>query len=124
VTVAKGGPKLTPSSERPMELLIEGRHFSQPKGTCSVTLWREGTHLSCHAATIQQILSSAGGELRAPIADHTGLTGTYDVNLLYMPDERKMSVDIDPEEAIAPSLLQAFQGQVGLRIAKGKGRSR
>lgn len=120
VTVAKG-PKLTPSSERPINLAIEDRHFSQPKGTCSITFWREGAHLTCHAATIQQILSAAGRELRAPVTDHTGLSGTYDLNVLYMPDERRRRVDADPEEAVGPSFQQAFREQLGLKIEKGTG---
>ncbi len=119
VTVAKF--KLRPSSERPMDLAIEDRHFSQPKGTCSITLWREGAHLTCHSATIQQILSAAARELRAPVTDRTGLSETYDVNVLYIPDDRKRRVDVDPEEAVGPSLPQAFREQLGLKVEKGKG---
>ena len=120
VTVAKGGAKLAPSSERPMELFIEGRRFSQPKGTCSGTGWREGAHLSCHAATLGQMLSAASGLLKGPVADHTGLTGTYDIDVLYMPDSRKARVEVDLDEVVGPSLQQAFQEQLGLKIEQGK----
>ena len=34
VTIAKGGAKLKPASERPMEVRIEDRHFSLPKSGC------------------------------------------------------------------------------------------
>jgi uncharacterized protein (TIGR03435 family) len=57
VTIAKGGPKLRPASEQPMEARIEDRHFSQPKSACTVSAWQEGDHLTCHAATIEQILA-------------------------------------------------------------------
>ena len=121
VTIAKGGPKLTPASEQPMEVRIEGRHFSLPKSTCMGSAWREGNHITCHAATIEQILAQTGGELKAPVADRTGLTGTYDVDVLYMPDFRRMQADTEPEAAIGPSLPEAFQEQLGLKVEKGKG---
>jgi uncharacterized protein (TIGR03435 family) len=121
VTIAKGGPKLTPASEQPMEVRIEGRHLSQAKSTCGVSAWREGDHLTCHAATIEQLLAETGVGLKAPVADHTGLTGTYDVDVLYMPDSRKMQADTEPEAASGPSLPEAFQEQLGLKVEKGKG---
>lgn len=121
VTIAKGGPKLRSASEKPMEVRIEDRHFSQPKSTCGVSGWREGDHLVCHAATIEQILAAASGEFKAPVADRTGLTGTYDVNVLYMPDSRKMLPDTESLATIGPSLADAFQAELGLKVEKGKG---
>jgi bla regulator protein blaR1 len=121
VTIAKGGPKLRPASEQPMEVRIEDRHFSQAKSTCSVTLWQEGAHLICHGATIEQILAEAVGELKAPVADRTGLTGIYDVNVLYLPDWRKMQPETETFATTGPSLSQAFQELLGLKLEKGKG---
>jgi uncharacterized protein (TIGR03435 family) len=120
-TVAKGGAKLKPTSDQPMVVRIEDRQFSPAKSTCGVSAWREGNHLVCRAATLEQILTEAGAELNAPLADRTGLTGTYDVNVLYMPDSRKAQVDTSPDAAIGPSMLEAFQEQLGLKIEKGKG---
>ena len=55
------------------------------------------------------------------MVDRTGLTGTYDVNVLYTPDSRKRQTDTETEAAIGPSLSEAFQEQLGLKLERGKG---
>jgi uncharacterized protein (TIGR03435 family) len=59
--------------------------------------------------------------LKAPVADRTGLTGTYDVNVLYLPDSRRMLPDTESLAATGQSLAEAFQAELGLKIEKGKG---
>jgi len=118
--IAKGKPKLQPSSESPMTVTIDGspgKPIIQPPGTCSISLWREGSHLVCHAATIDKIVSSLSGQLRAPVVDRTGLTGTYDLNTRYIPDDRRLDADAEP----GPSLAQALEDELGLKLEKGKG---
>ncbi len=63
------------------------------------------------------ICSQFSGLLAAPVADQTGLTGTYDVNLLYVPDDRQLKPDAPP----GPSLAEAIQEELGLKLGKGKG---
>ena len=121
VTIAKGGPKLRASTDQPFEVTIEGKHLKPAVGTCTGTGWTEGNHLTCHAATLDQVLSAAGGELAAPVTNHTGLTGTYDMDVVFMPANRKAKADHDSAEAIGPSLAQALQEQLGLKMEKGKG---
>jgi uncharacterized protein (TIGR03435 family) len=48
-----------------------------------------------------------------------GSPGTYDLNVLYVPDDRKVKADADL--GIGPSLPQAFLEQLGLKLEKGKG---
>jgi len=116
LTVAKGNPKLAPSKEGPMTLTIEGRSLTQPAGACGTSLWNDGAHMVCHAAGIEKIASQFSALLAAPVANQTGLTGTYDVNLLYVPDDRALRPDAPP----GPSLLDAIQGDLGLKLEKGK----
>jgi len=82
LTIAKGKPKLAPAREGQMTVTIEGRTLPTPSGGCSITLWTEGNHLICHAVGMDRIVSQLVSALQAPVADHTGLTGTYDVNVL------------------------------------------
>lgn len=117
LTIAKGKPKLVPSKEGPLTLTIEGRSLTQPAGTCGTSSWLEGWHVVCHAAGIATIASQFSGALAAPVADKTGLTGTYDINLLYVPDDRQLKPDAPP----GPSLLVAVQEELGLKLEKGKG---
>jgi len=58
-----------------------------------------GTHVVCCAATMDKITAQIRGALRSPVADRTGLTGTYDLNLLFMPEGR-------PPEPTTRSSLQ------------------
>jgi uncharacterized protein (TIGR03435 family) len=117
IAQSKAKPKLTPSKEGPLTVTIEGRSLTQPAGKCGTSLWQEGSHIVCHAADMATIVSQLSGLLAAPVADQTGLTGTYDVNLLYIPDDRQLKPDAPP----GPSLAEAIQEEWGLKLEKGKG---
>jgi uncharacterized protein (TIGR03435 family) len=117
IAQSKGKPKLAPSKEGPLTVTIEGRSLTQPAGKCGTSLWQEGSHIVCHAADMATIVSQFSGLLAAPVADQTGLTGTYDMNLLYVPDDRQLKPDAPP----GPSLAEAIQGDLGLKLEKGKG---
>jgi uncharacterized protein (TIGR03435 family) len=118
LAVAKGKPKLTPSrSDEPMAVTIEEKRFTQSAGTCGISSWREGLHLICHAAPIEKIVAALSGSLQAPVVDRTGLTGTYDLNVLFIPEDRRLNADTES----GPSLDAALQAELGLKLEKGKG---
>src|SRR5579884_2440645 len=96
LTIAKGKPKLTPAREGDMTVTIEGRALPVRAGACATTLWEEGAHMLCHAATVDTITGELARLLQLPVADHTGLAGKYDLDLLYLPDERKLKPDAPP----------------------------
>ena len=117
LSIAKGKAKLTSAQEADMSLTIEGRTFPARAGVCSTTLWREGNHIVCHAAGMEALTSQLSGLLQSPVIDHTGLTGKYDLNVLYLPDNRKLEADAPP----APLLEDAVQENLGLKLQKVKG---
>ncbi len=118
LTVPKGKARMTAStSDEPMKLEIEGRKLSQPKGTCGVSGWNDGAHLICHAAPMEAIIAPISGNMHAPVADHTGLTGTYDLNLVFVAENAKLR----PDGPSGPSLNEALQSELGLKLEKGKG---
>lgn len=117
LTIAKGKPKLAPPKDGPMTVTIEGKTFTQREGTCGTSFWQEGARTTCHAASMSTIVNQFSGTLAAPVADQTGLTGTYDVNFLYIPDDRQLKADAPP----GPTLLEAVQSELGLKLEKGKG---
>ena len=117
LTIAKGKAKLTSAREADMILTIEGRTFPARAGACSTTLWREGNHIVCHAAGLETIASQLSGLLQSPVTDHTGLTGKYDLDVLYLPDNRKLEADAPP----VPLLVDAVQQNLGLKLEKVKG---
>ena len=117
LTLRKGKLKLTPSTGTDsVKLTIENRGYSQTPGTCGTSLWREGAHLVCRAATMEMLAAQVRHSLRSPLANHTGLTGTYDLNLLFMPEDRTS----DPDQVLAQTLTGALS-DVGLKLEKGKG---
>ena len=112
----KNKSRLTSAREGTSSLTIEGRTFSTREGSCMTTLWKEGNHITCHAVGMDKIVAQLSGLLQGPLADRTELTGTYDLNVLYLPDNRK----VDPDAPFVPSLQDAIQEQLGLKIEKGK----
>jgi uncharacterized protein (TIGR03435 family) len=117
LTIAKGKAKLTSAREGDMTSTIEGRTFATRAGTCGTALWREGNHIVCHAAGMETITSQLSGILQSPVTDRTGLTGKYDLDVLYLDDNRKLEADAPP----APLLLDAIRENLGLKLEKGKG---
>jgi uncharacterized protein (TIGR03435 family) len=117
LVVDKGKAKISPASDRPMDLSIEGRSFSQESGKCMVTLWHEGARWTCHAVSIDKIVATAGSMMQTPVVDRTGLGGSYDVNVRFITDESKA----DPNAPFGPTFEQALREELGLRLEKGKG---
>jgi uncharacterized protein (TIGR03435 family) len=115
--IANGKPKLKPSTDGPMTLTIEGKPLTARPGTCGTSLWQEGSRTICHAADLATIASQFSRLVGAPVADKTGLTGTYDVNYVFIPDDRLLQADAPP----GPSLMEAIQQELGLKLEKGKG---
>jgi len=101
-----------------MDLTIEGRRLSQADGSCGVSLWKDGARWTCHAVSIDKIVATAGQMLQAPVVDRTGLNGSYDVNVRYIPDDRKA----DPNAPFGPTFEQVLLEELGLRLEKGKGK--
>lgn len=117
LTVAKGKPRMAPSSEGPMNLTLEGKHLTVKPGECSTSMWNDGSHIICHAAAMEKIVAEVSRGLHAPVVDRTGLTGTYDLHVRYMPEGGKLRIDAEA----GPSLQQAFPDETGIKLEKSKG---
>ena len=121
LTVFKGKSKMTPAKDAPMTVKIQELDrvipLTTPPGQCGTTMWHEGGHMICHAATMDRILIEIRSLMRAPVVDRTGLTGTYDLNVRFMPEDRKT----DPDYTTVPALPEALQETLGLKLEKGKG---
>lgn len=115
----RGKPKLQPPAETPtMTVTIEERKVRADQGVCGASLWNDGTHVICHAVTIDKLVAELSSELEAPAADHTGLTGTYDLHMHYVREKRRMK---NPDLELEPTIEQAVSEQLGLKLEKGKG---
>jgi uncharacterized protein (TIGR03435 family) len=117
--LAKGRLKMRPaSSDDLMKVEIDGRQHTWPKGACWNTGWTDGSRIICHAVPMSRLVSAISGELRAPVTDQTGLTGTYDVIVHYTSDNAPPRTDAAEQ---GPSLAAALNVELGLKLEKGKG---
>jgi uncharacterized protein (TIGR03435 family) len=101
LTIAKGGPKLTPNTSDPDGLMdqrnteVNGQHAETLKNTPVSEL-----------ALILQF------HVERPVVDQTGLTGRYDFHLIWTADESRAPTD----GSAAPNLFTAIQEQIGLKL--------
>jgi len=115
LTVAKGGPKLTPSEP-----------VTTPEGAPPLVfhLAPDRARLPARDATMDElawVLQRAA--LDRPVLDRTGLTGRYDFELEWTPDETQFggNVPTGNPEPPKPDLFAALQQQLGLRLEATRG---
>lgn len=73
-------------------------------------------HLELHNITLTQLGNFLYNELGRFVVDATGLTGTYDIVLDWVP----ANTPIDDPKANGPSLFAAVQEQLGLKLESQK----
>jgi uncharacterized protein (TIGR03435 family) len=112
LTVAKGGSKLKESTG-PADALPELINVVYP----------DRVMLPARNATVAQFASMMQrAVLDRPVVDRTGLTGRYDFQLEWAPDESQFGgqLPVNPETT-KPGLFTALQEQLGLRMEALKG---
>ena len=116
LTVAKGGPKL-----KPTETKANGPGFglrAQPGGILIPVI--NSTMNEFAGAFLQGLV------LDRPVVDQTGLTGNYDFSFTFTPDDTMFNGHPPPQPAktdtteVAPSLFEAMQQQLGLKLEAQK----
>jgi uncharacterized protein (TIGR03435 family) len=110
LTVAKGGSKLkesTPSAEAPPE---------GPPPLVFVVA-PDVVRMNARGVTIAEVVSvMQRAALPHSVLDHTGLTGRYDFDLEFAPDETVFGGVLKAPDATKPGLFTALQQQLGLRL--------
>ena len=114
--VAKGGSKLKETTVSP---------DATPEGPppLAFVFSPQGTHLAARYATLPEFASALQrAPLERPVVDRTGLSGRYDFDLEFSPDERTWGGAAPrTENNDVPDLFAAIQQQLGLRLEPGKG---
>jgi uncharacterized protein (TIGR03435 family) len=83
------------------------------------TVYPQRIHLPARNATMSDFASLLQRALLdRPVVDQTGLTGRYDFDLDWAPDETQFGgeVPVAPADAQAPPFFTAIQQQLGLRL--------
>jgi uncharacterized protein (TIGR03435 family) len=120
LTVVKSGNKLTPT-ERPGPL--PGLGFMP--GTGGLTMRAINASMSDFTGFLQVLV------LDRPVVDQTGLTGKYDLHCTFTPDDSQFNghppmpppqqqTDTANAAPSAPSLYDAFQQELGLKLSAEK----
>jgi uncharacterized protein (TIGR03435 family) len=116
----------------PVFSLEPGKHgpILKPSADASAKIANLGTgmvisnsgEIIAKGISFSSFTSSLDGEVDRPVVDKTGLTGTYDLYLRWMPDNDAVS---NPKDAGAdttlPSLFAAVQEQLGLKLVPSHG---
>jgi uncharacterized protein (TIGR03435 family) len=119
LTVGKSGSKLNPTQLNGPLPGFGMRPSTNPSG---VTLMARNAGFDEFRSFLQNLV------LERPVVDHTGLTGKYDFQLTFTPDESQFNghppkppagTDTSASEA-APDLVQAFDRQLGLKLSAEK----
>jgi uncharacterized protein (TIGR03435 family) len=116
LSVAPGGSKLKESTVSP---------DATPEGPPPLVFSLSPTLVRCPAryaslAEFASILQRS--PLDRPVVDRTGLSGRYDFDLEFAPDERLWGGILPrPENSDKPDLFRAIQEQLGLQLKAGKG---
>ncbi len=111
--VAKGGPKLKPSTAPPTD----------PAALIS-TVYPQRMMLPARNASMGEFVSMLQRALLdRPVVDKTGLPGKYDFDLEWAPDETQFGGEVPAVSADAPSppFFSAIQQQLGLRLVATRG---
>jgi uncharacterized protein (TIGR03435 family) len=117
ITVAKGGPKLKESTALPGTLPeLINVVYPEEKGGVHILLPARNATVVQFAAMMQRTV------LDRAVVDQTGLSGTYDFDLEWTPDESQFGGNLPRSvESTKPSLFTAMQEQLGLRLEATKG---
>jgi uncharacterized protein (TIGR03435 family) len=111
--VAKGGPKLKPSTAAP----------DDPPALVS-TVYPQKMMLPARNATMADFVAMMQRAMMdRPVVDKTGLTGRYDFDLEWAPDETQFggALPTAPVDAQAPPLFTALRDQLGLEFKPTRG---
>ncbi len=111
--VAKSGPKLKASSAA----------AEDPPALIS-TVFEQHIHLPARNASMRDFVSLLQrAVLDRPVVDKTGLSGKYDFDLDWAPDETQFGGDVPVASTEAPAapLFLAMQDQLGLKLTATRG---
>ena len=114
--VAKNGPKLKPTTAQPNDPVVVGPGVVYPD-PLKVVLPGRNANMTSFVSILQRAI------LDRPVVDKTGLSGRYDFDLEWAPDETQFGGGL-PTSTTAPTsppLFEAIQQQLGLRLEAVKG---
>ena len=122
------GPKLVPSTVDCAALFAaraKGEAPSPTEGSVpKCTIAPLPGHLLASAVMLSQFAGALSFNVGREVVDRTGLSGPYDIDLQWTPDQGFSGPDtgagLPPPPSDAPSIFTALQQQLGLRLQSAK----
>jgi uncharacterized protein (TIGR03435 family) len=125
LTVAKGGPKLQPTAciqrEPGDRTIAAGKAMGDYCGF-------SGTFPGRYEATsgsMSDLSAALSGLLERIVVNKTGISGTFHLQLSYVPDDSTIRLQdlpgVPPPPADGPAIFTALQEQLGLKLESAKG---
>jgi bla regulator protein blaR1 len=130
LTIGKNGIKMPPGSCVPVKKDFPNECWSQGGDGLIHTLDWRGVSMSDPAGIAYRSLAAQLSSIvKRPVIDKTGLTGTFDVHLRWARDPEPTGIR-PPDDSAAPtpspepagpSIFDAMQEQLGLKLESGRG---
>jgi uncharacterized protein (TIGR03435 family) len=118
LTIGKNGIKMPPGSCVPKKQDLPNECYSSTsEGLVQTMDWR-GVPMSAPAGVAYRSLAGHLTVNNRSVIDKTGLAGTFDVHLRWARDPDTPDAPADPG---APSIFDAVQEQLGLKLEPGRG---
>jgi uncharacterized protein (TIGR03435 family) len=118
LTIGKTGIKMPPGTCVPKKQDLPNECYSSTsEGLVQTMDWR-GVPMSAPAGVAYRSLAGHLTVNGRPVIDKTGLAGTFDVHLRWARDPDTPDAPADPG---APSIFDAVQEQLGLKLEPGRG---
>ncbi len=122
LTIAKDGIRMPAGSCVPVKKDLPNECYSQTNNGLVTTMDWRGVRMSDPDGVAYRTLAGHfSGINNRVIIDKTGLTGTWDVHLQWERDPPANAPADTPPEHHAPSLFDAMQAQLGLKLESGRG---
>ena len=109
----KLGPRLSPAKKSCVNGATAPLPLDPKQRYCGALLFDGAGHFSGVAATMPQLARVLSRNLDRPVVDQTGLEGTYDLDIDYVP-KRIADAAATPSDGV--SIYTAFQEQLGLKL--------
>jgi uncharacterized protein (TIGR03435 family) len=123
LAVTKGGIKFAQSRPESCIAPLPGaaRADGEPPVFCGSIQMRRG-RLDAPGISMTRMVRvlTDFGNLGRPVVDSTGLTGTFDIHLVFAPDEADTGEPPPSVDPAVPSIFTALQEQLGLRLESSK----
>jgi uncharacterized protein (TIGR03435 family) len=116
LVVAKGGSKLHPSAPVPASPDEDKEAPARKQQGNMMMSWESGGFLiTAQSVGLVQLAGQLGGNLNSKVENKTGLDGRYDFTLRFASD------DLSNSASNLPSIFDAVQEQLGLKLESTKG---